>query len=542
MFRKNSSIPYFVQRIPADVQPLARGLNLSIPVGDGYVSRRVTDKAVVVKVSLGTREPTEAKKRQGQISSYLEGVWQSLREDVKTLSHKQTVSLAGEVYKAFTSAFENNPGSPEMWREIKAVDALAKSGNYGVGALAIGEEARLKLSLEKRFGGFVDGVLARRGLRVDSGSRMRLLVQVTEAMGHAADTIERYGEGDYSADKTVDRYPEWTDSPASQKDKCSGSAAVKVSIMGMFEGWWNEASRGNGLSASTRESYLKAVRYFIDFIGHDDAARISPSDVVEFKNKRLNDVSPRTGKPISARTINDSELAGLKTVFKWGVKELKIPSNPAQGVSVSYSKPITTRPKGLTEDEAKAVLSLALNYKRGRQEAAKMAFAKRWVPWLCAYSGARVGEVAQLRKKDIILRDGVYTMEITPAAGSVKGRKYRVVPLHPHLVEQGFLEFVEGQSEGYLFLSVEEGEDWKKAWVTAKNRLAEFARKVVTDRMVKPNHGWRHRFITLARRHDMSQELRRMITGHKGEGVDETDYGDSEGLYREICKLPKYEV
>lgn len=38
----------------------------------------------------------------------------------------------------------------------------------------------------------------------------------------------------------------------------------------------------------------------------------------------------------------------------------------------------------------------------------------------------------------------------------------------------------------------------------------------------------------------MDQEIRRMITGHAGEGVDERDYGDPAGLYREICKLPRF--
>ena len=53
---------------------------------------------------------------------------------------------------------------------------------------------------------------------------------------------------------------------------------------------------------------------------------------------------------------------------------------------------------------------------------------------------------------------------------------------------------------------------------------------------------WRHRFITLARANNMDQEIRRMITGHKGEGVDEEVYGEPAGLHREICKLPRYEV
>jgi hypothetical protein len=33
-----------------------------------------------------------------------------------------------------------------------------------------------------------------------------------------------------------------------------------------------------------------------------------------------------------------------------------------------------------------------------------------------------------------------------------------------------------------------------------------------------------------------------MITGHSGRGVDEDTYGDPEGLYREICKLPAYVI
>ena len=61
---------------------------------------------------------------------------------------------------------------------------------------------------------------------------------------------------------------------------------------------------------------------------------------------------------------------------------------------------------------------------------------------------------------------------------------------------------------------------------------------MVPDKSVSPNHGWRHWFITRCRKHDVSHELRRMITGHSGEGVDEQDYGEPAGLYQQICKLP----
>jgi len=40
--------------------------------------------------------------------------------------------------------------------------------------------------------------------------------------------------------------------------------------------------------------------------------------------------------------------------------------------------------------------------------------ARRWVPWLSAYTGARVGEITQLRKQDVIKRDGIHAIHITP--------------------------------------------------------------------------------------------------------------------------------
>ena len=73
-----------------------------------------------------------------------------------------------------------------------------------------------------------------------------------------------------------------------------------------------------------------------------------------------------------------------------------------------------------------------------------------------------------------------------------------------------------------------------------KNRLCEFARSVVDDERIRPNHAWRHRFVTLSPERDLSQELRRMILAQGGKGADEEVYGEPAGLYREICKLPHY--
>lgn len=70
---------------------------------------------------------------------------------------------------------------------------------------------------------------------------------------------------------------------------------------------------------------------------------------------------------------------------------------------------------------------------------AENAAARKWVPWLCAYTGARVNENTQLRASDVKAIDGIPCIHITPEAGTVKTVKERTVPLHPHLEEMGFL-------------------------------------------------------------------------------------------------------
>ena len=79
-------------------------------------------------------------------------------------------------------------------------------------------------------------------------------------------------------------------------------------------------------------------------------------------------------------------------------------------------------------EEARAILTASLNYRprgassarSGRREMPQTAAAKRWVPWLCAYTGARVGEMVQLRKQDLRQVGELWVLRITPEAGTVK--------------------------------------------------------------------------------------------------------------------------
>ncbi|MDB5595787.1 MAG: hypothetical protein JWM36_2748, partial [Hyphomicrobiales bacterium] len=59
----------------------------------------------------------------------------------------------------------------------------------------------------------------------------------------------------------------------------------------------------------------------------------------------------------------------------------------------------------------------------------------------------------------------------------------------------------------------------------------------VKEHRKAPNHAWRHRFTTLARRYQMDPEKREAILGHQLPGQQGV-YGDMEGLHAEIVKIP----
>ena len=220
-----------------------------------------------------------------------------------------------------------------------------------------------------------------------------------------------------------------------------------MTLTGILDGWWREA-QATGRKPSTHESYRNTVAGLVAFLGHYDAKRVTPDDIVRFKDHRLSSINPRTGKPISAKTVKDSDLSGLKTLFGWAVSNRKLPSNPVTGITIKLGKPQKLRGKGLTEEETKAILTAASKVTRGGESAGTFA-AKRWVPWLAAYTGARVGELAQLRKQDVRQDGEHWVIRMTPEAGTIKTNEVRTVVLHPHLVELGFPKFVEAAPAGH---------------------------------------------------------------------------------------------
>src|SRR5262249_53787724 len=175
--------------------------------------------------------------------------------------------------------------------------------------------------------------------------------------------------------------------------------------------------------------------------------------------------------------------------------------------------------------------------------------AKRWVPWLMAYTGARPTEITQLRKKDVFERDGIHALLLTPEAGSIKSGKARVVPLHEHLVAQGFLKFVESHDEDPLFYRPDrtaKNDDLLKVKKPRAAQVRQRLAKWIADLGVKapglqPNHAWRHTFKQIADRAEISERMSDSITGHPHKSVGAA-YGAPtlEDMAKAMEKFPQY--
>lgn len=168
------------------------------------------------------------------------------------------------------------------------------------------------------------------------------------------------------------------------KDTPEEAPSKFVSIRSLFEAY----VAGRDPAPATVKSFRPKVEAFRDFLGHDNAAAVTRQDMLRWRAHLLAS-GGRSGRPISVKTVKDTYLAAVSTVFQWGEYLGTLPSNEARGLPVRGPKTEGVR-KGFRDEEAELILRSALKLPAGRLSPER-AFAIRWVPWI-AVSGVTIGE------------------------------------------------------------------------------------------------------------------------------------------------------
>jgi integrase len=283
------------------------------------------------------------------------------------------------------------------------------------------------------------------------------------------------------------------------------------------------------------------IKSLVAFVKHQDARRLKRSDIRAWRDDLM------TKK--SAKTVSDIYLSAIRSMLKWAVENERLPENVAETVRQPKGKRVMKREIGYTDAEALAILRASSSYESpvgigGVREHVATRAAKRWVPLLCAFTGARVAEMTQLRKEDIRQEGSIHVLRITPDAGTVKSGGYRDVPLHQQVIDLGFLEFIASASDGPIF-NRSQSADLKVQRKSANRVGTDICEWLQANNLVPkglmPNHAFRHRFKTTGRELGVSDRVLDAICGHTSRTAGDA-YGDVTVTARHnaISKFPHY--
>lgn len=463
------------------------------------------------KRSLGTKDPHEAKRAHARVAAEVERRWVGLRLGAVSLGHREVHALAGEVYRRLVAQHEEAPGSAWVWNV--ASDQLRR-------LQARRGDPWADLDFAEVVDPEIKEVLEARGISVDEITWDRLQQAVGTAMIQAQGLLRRRAHGDFRPDPDADRFP-----------------AVGTSAFTWEEAWALYVQQHKP-SEATQKRWRTATRSFVAAVG-TDMSRVSEVQVVNWRNSLI-------AKGLNAITVRDVYVASVRAVLGCAKENLKLNGNPAAGLKTVVPKKKKLREKEFTLEEAETILA-ATFATFSHLVTPEHAAARRWVPWLCAYTGARVNEITQLRGEDVRHEMGIPCLRITPEAGTVKNYTLRYVPLHQHLIEQGFLAFAQSRGDGPLFFNpgAKRGSQQKGSLAARTGRhLGEWVRELgIDDPNVAPNHGWRHLFKTRGRDAGIAGDKLDAIQGH-APSTEGGKYGrwPPSVLVRDIEKIPRFEV
>ncbi|MDP4024160.1 hypothetical protein Q8W71_16140 [Methylobacterium sp. NEAU 140] len=524
----------FRRRYPADIRRILDKLGASFVRPSGWGKEGIT-------LTLGTANSTQAKAAHARISADVETTFAALRTGPRHLSHKEAVALSGEVYRALIAEHEDDPGEVERWLKAEVENLKAELGQLGPASLKIETDAERQLrDRESLFGTRVTAILQGKGLWVDADSRARLLEQVSGAVRQGNVVLMGRAAGDYTPDPQADRFPEV---PAFSAPTPRGRS--KLTMAALFERWEKHPEQQN-TSPDTKRRYKGVFSAVSDFLGNPDAREVSSGDLQRYVEARME----AADSPLSPRAARDVHKAALSSVYGWATTKATltgIKANPAAGVGIKVVKARATRPKGLTDIEAHRLVEAALAVHVVEAQPRTLPAARRWATLVCFYTGSRIGAVAQLRSEDVSVRPDGATIQFTPDAGEgIKGDA-RVVPVHPRLIELGFLTFVEAAPVGPLFYNpsqrrradarISQGD-------LVARELAEWAGKIVAaPDLGKVLHAIRHRFMTCCRHAGIEEQYVEAIAGH-APGSQNREYGEFPiaVLARELLRLDPMKV
>ncbi|MBV5327646.1 MAG: site-specific integrase [Chlorobium sp.] len=310
----------------------------------------------------------------------------------------------------------------------------------------------------------------------------------------------------------------------------------------------------------TAVEYEALYELLVQVIGNVEIATITHKDAREFKDcllklppnmskgiyagktvKQILAMNPKTR--MSVGTIND-KLQRVSSLFLWAVRHGYATLNPFDGLKLKENRRAQDKREKLdTEDLQKIFDPRRFNMDQLRQP------FKYWVPLLALYTGGRAKELAKLYVKDVIIQDDIPAINITEEVASVKSlSSVRTVPLHPKIIELGFLHYVDSiRKAGHeqLFPEAWDTEngpgDKVSRWFAVYRKGLKIGRLKKEDGLpAKCFHSFRHSFADGLKQAGADGLKIKQLMGHADKDISTGLYGKSfplSTIYEAVCLL-----
>jgi integrase len=163
-----------------------------------------------------------------------------------------------------------------------------------------------------------------------------------------------------------------------------------------------------------------------------------------------------------------------------------------------------------------------------------------WVPLLALFNGLRCNEACQLEASDVLTVEGVPCIRVTDETddeeGAGKGKSVKnstsksTIPIHPRLIEMGFLEFVKTRTVAgdgsQLFPELPRNREGRYADIFSK-WFRRFLTAAIPGQKVKASfHSFRHSFRDAERRAKISPDIALRLGRWAAENSAANAYGE----------------
>ncbi|GGF33308.1 hypothetical protein GCM10011321_25600 [Youhaiella tibetensis] len=533
--------------------------------------------------SLGTKDQRPAEQLYLRLAADQETKWQQwrdlLRHGPQPLTHKQINGLAADHARAFLARHEDDPFEVPAPLPIPSLDNLDEGPlQKMVSGMSVAQSDSLKAdliaylkatpdqrrmlsrhllerhpeyaaiigadfatALDAMHGAETDEAMKSRGVHTNAATRGLVNFAMANHMATARLGLQARQLGDYGPIVELDRAPSFAAAPLPAPAQTAQTEYLSLTEL------LNHKAKTTSIRPKTVATTRSYLNKFIAFLGHDDAGRVTKSDVRRWRDSLMEQTSPA----LLPKTIDDSYISAVKSVLAHGVKEFDLPTNAASNIRDTRPSPAPTRSKGWSQLEALQILKATF---KGSSKALSTPHKRAlfWVPWILAYTGLRASEVTQFQGRHLSEEGGIPHLIISPLDGNTKSGKAWAVGIHQHLIEMGFLELVKEIGDGPLFYEAYDKDetppkpDGRHRSKDAAERVSEWVREEVglIAPLGRPNHAWRHMFTTRSRDCGMDKEARDYMMGSRNTADAREGYGDwpPAVLDREINKLPRLDV